>query len=46
MQREQVAAMQIDTQRPDPTADHGAFIGSVLICVVLFAGLLATHIWL
>ena len=31
--------MEIDTRKPDPTDDRSAFIGSVLACVLVLAGL-------
>jgi hypothetical protein len=31
--------MQIDTRKPDPTDDRSAFIGSVLVCFLVLAGL-------
>jgi len=37
--------MQIDTRPADPTADRGAFVGSILGCALLFAALLGAA-WL
>ena len=31
--------MQIDTRKADPTDDRSAFIGSVLACLLVLAGL-------
>jgi hypothetical protein len=31
--------MQIETRKPDPTDDRSAFIGSVLACFLVLAGL-------
>jgi hypothetical protein len=36
--------MQIDTRKADPTDDRSAFIGSVLACVVVLAGLITADI--
>ncbi len=43
--RDQTMPMQIDMRPADPTADRGAFIGSILGCVPLFAALLGAA-WL
>ena len=33
--------MQIETRKADPTDDRGAFIGGVLACFLVLAGLVA-----
>jgi hypothetical protein len=38
--------MQIDTHKGDPAEDRSAFIGGVLVCMALFAILLAAHVLL
>ena len=38
--------MQIETHKGDPAEDRGAFIGSVLGCLILFAALVAAHMLL
>ena len=36
--------MQIEPQKPDPTDDRGAFIGGVLACFLVLAGILAADL--